>query len=268
MAALVWDEVGTRYYEAGVSRGVFYKEDGSGVPWNGLTAVEEENTDSVEPLYFDGLKYADLVTLGDFQGRMRAFTYPDEFVEYEGVVDWKDGFGLADQPKTRFGLSYRTEINNDLNEQAYKIHLLYNVLAIPSTKVYQTLSLDVDPADFEWEISALPEEIAGFRPTAHVIIDSRKLDPYLLLDIEELLYGSATQDPVLPSLVGLITYVQKWGRLVITNNLDGTWTASSPVPGVIEMLDADTFQITTDTATYLDADTYEISSDDAQDIDL
>jgi hypothetical protein len=264
MTRLVWDKAGERFYENGVSRGVFYGTDSKGIPWNGLTSIEEINEDSVEPLYFDGFKYADLVTLGDFKGKLRAYTYPDIFALYEGMDVRQGGFFLANQPKTRFGLSYRTEINNDIETQTgYKIHLLYNLIAIPSDKVYKTLSLDASPSDFEWEISAIPEHVDKFRPTAHVVIDSRKIDPFLLTDIEDIIYGTEDDDPRLPDLNGLVSFIQKWGRLIITDNGDGTWTATSPLPDVITMLDSTTFQIVSDTAIFLDVDTYEISSSDA-----
>ena len=38
---LTWDQVGERFYETGVSNGVLYKDDGYGVPWNGLTSIDE-----------------------------------------------------------------------------------------------------------------------------------------------------------------------------------------------------------------------------------
>lgn len=263
MTTLVWDQPGERFYENGVSRGVFYGSDSKGIAWNGLTSVEESNDDSVEPLYFDGYKYAELVTLGDFTGKLKAYTYPDIFVLYEGMDVRKGGFYLGNQPKSRFGLSYRTEMNNDSEVQTgYKIHLLYNLIAIPSEKIYQTMSLDTSPTDFEWDISAIPEHVDKFRPTAHVVIDSRKIDPFLLSDLEDLIYGTEEKDPVLPDLNGLVSFVQKWGRLIITDNGDGTWTADSPLEGVITMLDSTTFEIVSDTAVFLDADTYEISSSD------
>lgn len=261
MTELAWDSIGQRFYENGVSKGVFYGEDGIGVAWNGLTLVEESGTDSTTPLYYDGLKYGDLITLGDFEGVMKAFTYPDEFLPYQGIVDPEPGFFLTAQTKSRFGLSFRTEINNDLGQSiGYKIHLIYNLLAIPSERSYETLSLDNDPIEFQWDISAIPEEVDNFRPTAYVIFDSRKLDPFLLLDIENFIYGTETTDPILPDLNGLVTFVLNWARFIITNNGDGTWTATTPLPGIISMLDPETFEITVDTASYLDADTYQISS--------
>jgi hypothetical protein len=269
MTTITWDGIGTRFYEAGVSKGVFYGVDSRGIPWNGLTSVESSSVDTVDPLYFDGLRYADLVTLGDFEGVLKAFTYPDEFAEYEGSWQAEGGFYMTGQPKTRFGLSYRTEISNDLGESiGYKIHLLYNLLAIPANKTYETLSLDTDPVDLEWDITAIPEEVDGFRPTAYVVIDSRKIDPFLLTDIEDIIYGTAETDPKLPDLNSLVSFVQKWGRLIITDLGDGRWQADSPIDGVITMLDATTFQIVSDTAIIIDPDTYTISSSEGNEDEL
>jgi hypothetical protein len=266
MTRLVWDQTGVRFYENGVSRGVFYGSDSKGIPWNGLSSIEETNDDSLEPLYFDGYKYGELVTLGDFKGKLTAFTYPDEFLLYEGMDVRKGGFYLANQPKSRFGLSYRTEINSDVEVgSGYKIHLLYNLIAIPSDKTYETLSLDTDPVDFAWEISGIPEHIDKFRPTSHVVIDSRKMDPLMLLDLENLIYGTDETDPLLPDLNGLVTFVQKWGRFIITDNGDGTWTATSPLAGVIEMIDETTFSITADEAVFLDAESYTLTSSEIDD---
>jgi hypothetical protein len=261
MTRLVWDQADDRFYENGVSQGVFYGSDRKGIPWNGLSAVEESNNDNLEPLYFDGLKYGDIVTIGDFEGKIKAFTYPDEFLPYEGVAAWEPGFYLTNQTKKRFGLSYKTEINNGQSSGiGYKIHLIYNVIAVPSDKVYQTLSLNSDPTDFEWAISAIPEQVDRFRPTAHIVIDSRKIDPLLLIDIENIIYGTDEVEATLPDLNALVRFVQKWGRFIVTDNGDGTWTATSPLPGAITMLDSTTFEITSDTAIVLTPDTYELSS--------
>ena len=269
MAKIAWDKTGERFYENGVSQGVFYCEDCTGVPWNGLISVDHDSVDDVDPLYIDGIKYSDIVTLGDFTGKITAFTYPDAFLEYEGIWEDQQGFFLDNQPKRRFGLSYRTEISNDLGASiGYKIHLLYNLLAVPADKSYETLSLDTEPGEFEWNVSAVPEVIDGFRPTAHVILDSRKIDQFLLSDIEDLIYGDENSDAILPDLNGLVRFAQKWGRLIITLNEDGSWTATTPLEGIITMIDETTFEITSETATYLDAETYTISSSEKNEEDI
>src|SRR5689334_11158048 len=118
MSTLVWDGVGDRLYENGVTRGVLYKDDGVGVAWNGLISVEETSGDSVSPIHFDGVKFNDLVTLGDFEAKLKAYTYPDEFLPYEGVLEEQAGFFISNQPKSRFGLSYRTLIGSDIGGPA------------------------------------------------------------------------------------------------------------------------------------------------------
>jgi hypothetical protein len=269
MAVLVWDQIGDHTYETGVSKGVLYGHDGYGVPWNGLTSIDEDVGDKADPLYFDGVKFNNVITPGDFNGSLRAFTYPEEFSYYEGAYEDQTGFYVLHQPQSMFSLSYQTRVSNDLDPNAgYKIHLLYNLIAIPAQRSFKTLTLDIEPTEFEWSITGTPEELEGYRPTVHVIFDTTELDPYLLSDLEDILYGSDINDAYLPTLKGLASFINNWDRLIITDNGDGTWTAYSPLPDVITMIDDTTFQIVSDTATYLDADTYTISSSDKNEGDI
>ena len=270
MAPLVWDQVGDRLYETGISKGVLYKDDGSGVPWNGLTAIEENISTEVEAVHFDGVKFNDIVTIGDFAAVLRAFTYPDDFVYYEGTAEDQSGFFITSQPQSKFGLSYQTLIGDDLDgiQHGYKIHILYNLTAVPSSATYETLKIDSEPIEFEWSITAIPEELENFRPTAHVIFDSTKIDPHLLRDVEDILYGDEDSPAQLPSLKALSSFVRKWQRLIIIDNGDGTWTATSPEPDVITMLDETTFQIVSDTAVPIDEDSYTISSSEKNEEDI
>jgi hypothetical protein len=270
MTALVWDETGKHFYETAVSKGVFYDSSGIGTSWNGLTSIEENVSNSVQPIYFDGIKFNDIVTNGDFSGVLKAWTFPDEFLPYEGILEEQSGFFIADQPTSRFGLSYQTKIGNDVEglEYGYKIHLLYNLTALPSQRTYQTLAQDTNPLEFEWTITGIPEAIENYRPTVHVIFDSTKLDNWLLEDLEGIIYGDEDSDAYLPPLKGLATFIRKWDRLIITDHGDGTWSAESAREGQIVMLDETTFEITSDTAIYLDPDTYTISSSDKNEEDV
>lgn len=270
MAALVWDETGQRFYETAISKGVFYDAEGVGTSWNGLTSLDENVSNEVGAVHFDGLKINDVVTVGDFSAVMRAFTYPDEFLPYEGILEDQKGFFVTDQPGSRFGLSYQTKIGNDIEglEFGYKIHILYNLTALPSQKSYHTMSADTVPMEFEWSITGIPEAIENFRPTVHIIFDSTKMDPWLLEDLEGIIYGDEDSDAYLPPLKGLATFIRKWDRLIITDHGDGTWSAESPRPNQIVMLDETTFEITADTAIYLDEFTYTISSSDKNEEDV
>ncbi len=270
MTAIIWDKIEDRTYETGIDRGVLYFPDGGAVPWNGLTSVAERNTNTVDSVYFDGIKFNDLVTVGDFSATLKAYTYPEEFLEYQGLDEDQTGVYIADQQPKLFNLSYRTKIGNliDGSDAGYKIHLLWNLTAIPSTRTYETLSLDSDPIEFEWSITAVPEDVDLYRPTAHVILDSRKMDPLLLSDIESFLYGDEEREPTLPSLKGFTSFIRKWDRIIITDNGDGTWTATTQLDGVIEFLDEDLFQINDANAVYLDSETYEISSTEKNEEDI
>jgi hypothetical protein len=270
MTTLVWDETGKHFYETAINKGVFYDSSGLGTSWNGLTSIEETVTNSIQPIHYDGLKFNDIVTNGDFTGVLKAWTYPLEFLPYEGIIEEQRGFFVSAQPQGKFGLSYQTKIGNEIEglDFGYKIHLLYNLTALPSQKTYQTLSDTSIPLEFEWTITGIPEAIENYRPTVHVIFDSTRLDPWLLEDLEGILYGDEDSDAYLPPLKGLATWVRKWDRLIIIDHGDGTWTAESPREEDIIMLDETTFQITSETAIYLDEFTYEISSSDKNNEDV
>lgn len=261
MTQIVWDQAGERIYEAGVDRCVLYTPNHGALPWNGIISVNENvDGNGSTPVYFDGLKIAEARSPGDYSGTIRAYTFPDEFLDLEGVVDAGNGLRLGNQQPQRFGLSYRTKIGNDIegNDFAYKIHILYNLLAVPSTKTFLTESNDPAAIQFEWNISAIPERVAGYRPTAHIIFDTREMDPLFLRDIENTLHGTVGTDAQLPPISTLVSFASSWVIIRITDNFDGTWTATGP-DNLITMLDGETFQIIQANAIYLDADTYMIS---------
>lgn len=262
MPVLVWDKVGDRLYETGLDRGVLYLPDGSAVPWNGLTSIIEKFDKETSPVYYDGMKITDLVVLGDFAATMRAVTYPDEFVEIEGLGEARRGLFYGDQRPQSFGLCYRTQIGNDLEGDlsGYKVHILYNLIAIPSEKTYASITSDPSLVEFEWSITAVPQEVPGFRPTAHLVFDSRKLDPWLLEDLEAKLYGSSSAVAALIPMPELVSFISEWYRVKIVDNGDGTWTAISARDGFIDINEIERFfTIVNINAVYLNETTFVIS---------
>lgn len=263
MSKLKWDEVGSRTFESGLDHGVLYLPDGSAVPWNGLTSVSEEVQNDVSPIYFDGMKINDFVRVGDFSASLKAVTYPDEFSEIEGVGKFRRGIQVGNQKPKTFSLCYRTMVGNDLDgaEAHYKLHLLFNLIATPNSRSYESITDDPSIVEFEWNLTAVPQEIDGFMPTACLTFDSRELDPYLLEDLEEILYGSDRAFPKLLPMEDMVRFLSEWYRIKIIDNSDGTWTATSDRPGFIQFMNdvGDLFQITKANATYLDDHTYTIS---------
>lgn len=210
MTALVWDEVGERRYETGVDRGVLFLPDGGAVPWNGLSSLTEQLGREVKSYYTDGVKYLDHQVLGAFSATLQAFTYPDELDELIGTLLFAPGVYVHDQRAKTFSFAYRTRVGNDVDgsDHGYKIHLVYNVLASPSNNAFSSLADQVSPVMFEWTLSGTPPIMYGLRPSCHISIHTRSIDPELLTIIEELIYGTELAEPSLPSVVDLLGLVE------------------------------------------------------------
>lgn len=260
MTKLQWGQAGEKEIERGLDRGVLYTDAGA-VPWNGLISVEEEfSTDVSEPVYIDGEKYGDTHSFTDFAATLAAMTYPDEFLQFDGWEALGEGLSVDGQPRKVFALSYRVVVGDDLDQDAgHRVHILYNLTASPSTTTFETLSDQNAPAEMAWNLSAVPEHVEGYRPTAHAIIDTRYLDAEVWEVLEEELYGTDGFDANLPPLEELTEYAVDWHLIVITDNGDGTWTARGPSE-LISMLDVETFQITGVDGFYINPDKYEIST--------
>lgn len=261
---ITWDAPGERTFETGVSNGVLYLEDGRGVPWNGLTAVDESAPDATTQYHLDGIKYLDAPTIDDFEAKVSAFTYPDEFLEYDGVISLENGITLEGQPNKLFGLSWRTRVGNDLLgvDFGYKLHLAYHLTAQIDTKSYVTKSANSDLLPLSWVVKGLPETLSGYRPTAHVIFDSTRTNRFFMQSVEAVLYGSELSDPRLPSLEELRTFALEWELFTVVDNGDGTWSLTGP-DELIEMLGPDLFQVSEINATYLDESTYTITTSES-----
>lgn len=206
MAALVWDTVGERFFETGVDHGVLYIPDATGayingVAWNGLVSVSESPS-GAEPSaqYADNIKYLTLISVEDLNLTIEAFTYPDEWLQFDGFATPYDGILVGQQTRKTFGLSYRTKLGNDLEagDYAYKLHLVYSCYASPSEKAFQTVNDSPEAITFSWEISTTPVPVTGYKPTSIITIDSSKADPTNLAALEDVLYG-ASSAPVLPT---------------------------------------------------------------------
>lgn len=211
MTALAWDEVGSRRYEAGVDHGVLYLPSGDAVPWNGLVSLSEVLGREVKSYFIDGVKYLDYQVIGAYQATLKAFTYPDELDDLVGTSEFAPGVFAHDQPARTFHLSYRTRLSDDLDPDThYRIHIIYNILATPSNQDFVTRSDSNTLSPFEWTINGAPPPIAGVRPTSHISLSSRSIDPTLLIDLEELLYGSVDQDAALPTPSELLTIVDEF----------------------------------------------------------
>lgn len=224
MTRLLWDSVGERIFETGVDRGVLYPPSGFGVPWNGLISVNDAPTGGeARPYYLDGIKYINESAPEEFEGTIEAFTYPDEFELCDGSAAVDEGFYARQQERLPFGLSFRTKIGNDVlsTEYAYKIHIIYNALAAPSARAYESMNDTPEAITFSWGITTTPVQLAGLRPSSHFIFDSRELPAYVLTALEDILYGSNTEASRLPDIAEILSLYD-----YTPGPSDGTFTAN------------------------------------------
>lgn len=256
MPTLTWGKPNDKVYESGLDRGVLYLEDGRAVPWNGLVSVEESSNRSSERVYYDGMPIHNVQTIGGYQAQLRAVMYPEAFGEVNGTTRIRRGMVMHDQPISTFGLSYRTMIGDEARgpKSGYNIHVLYNLTAIPADISYETTSDDPSLTEFEWDITGIPEEIPGHRPTSHITFKSTDIHPWLMEEIEEILYGSQSSKPTLPSMRDLVAFVNEWALVKIVLNGDGTWTAIERKPGFIhqDSDNEDIYKIVDVEAVYID----------------
>ena len=202
MAVLTWDQTGEKLYETGVQKGVLYPMDGAvygkGVAWNGLTAVNETPSGAESTkLYADDIKYLDIRSAEEFGATIEAYSSPEEFDACDGTAELADGVNIGQQNRKGFGFCYRSTIGNDTeyNNYGYKLHIIYGLTASPSERSYSTVNDSPEAATLSWEVSSTPVNVAGFKPTSIITINSKKINPEALKEIEDALYGTVEVEP-------------------------------------------------------------------------
>ena len=202
MAVLTWDQTGEKLYETGVQKGVLYPMDGAvygkGVAWNGLTAVNETPSGAESTkLYADDIKYLDIRSAEEFGATIEAYSSPEEFDACDGSAELVAGVNIGQQNRKGFGFCYRSTIGNDTeyNNYGYKLHIIYGLTASPSERSYSTVNDSPEAATLSWEVSSTPVNVAGFKPTSIVTINSKKIKPEALKEIEDALYGTESEEP-------------------------------------------------------------------------
>lgn len=196
MSRLAWDKTGERLFERGVSQCVLYpQENGAytkGVAWNGITNITQSPSGAeATPQYADDIKYLNLMTAEEFGATIQAFYYPDEFAACNGMAEVKPGMKISQQPRKPFGLCYKTKLGNDTDglEHGYKLHFVYGALAAPAETAYETVNDSAEAPTMSWEITTTPVAVKGFKPTAHVEIDSTTVAEDKMKALEDLIYG-------------------------------------------------------------------------------
>lgn len=257
-----WDDKTKMSFQAGLDRGVLYLQDGTTVPWNGLTSVNtyDEANAEVESYYVDGLKLLDVSGYGEFEADLSAFTTPKEFDRCVGLGEVNQGLSVAGQQRESFGLSYRTLVGDSQNglRRGYKIHLIYGATALSESENHETLSDDPAAMSLSWKLKTVAQHIPGRAPSAHLIIDTRYMYSSSVAALEAVLYG-ADQPPRLPTPTEVLDIIEEGAGLRVIDNGDGTFSVESDIPNAIREISSTEFEIDWGTLETTE-DTYTIKS--------
>lgn len=211
MPKIVWDEVGERFYETGVSKCVLYPQTKEGkypkgVAWNGITGITESPSGAeATDLYADNIKYATLRSAETFGATIEAYTSPDEWALCDGSAEPIKGVRVGQQSRSSFGLTYVTEIGSDTSggdSAGYKIHFIYGGSASPSERGYSTKNESPEAITFSWEVTTTPVSVSkfeGFKPTSFISISSLDISEKALKAIEDAIYGTEEKEATLPT---------------------------------------------------------------------
>lgn len=206
MAKLVFDELGKRFYETGVSNAVLFPQadDGSypkGVAWNGITAANESPSGAESnDQYADNIVYLSLTGAEKFEGTIEAFSSPAEFDECDGMKEISKGLTVSQQTRKPFGFAYKSILGNDIkgNDYGYKLHIWYGCKAAPSERSHTTVNDSPEPQNPSWTVSSTPVAVPGAKPSSVLTFNSTTTPADKLKKIEDILYGTDEADARLP----------------------------------------------------------------------
>ena len=196
MAKIEWDKIGQRLYETGVDHVVLYEyaegQYKNGVAWNGVTNITENKSGAEpSPLYADNIKYLVLKSLEEYGVTIECYTYPEAFAKCNGMAQLQKGVMIGQQPRSSFGLSFRTLIGNDTDgeKHGYKLHLVYGCDASPSEEANATINDSPEAKTMSFEVTTTPVSVTDHSSTSCIIIDSTAVNAEKLAAFEKTLYG-------------------------------------------------------------------------------
>lgn len=248
MTRIEWEPTGQ--FEEGLDQGVLYLEDAV-VPWNGLVAVDADDDATVDAdNYYDGARFRVMQNIGNFSATVTAFTYPDAFSAYDGRDDV-----VTNQSRKHFSMSYRSRIGDD-----YQLHLVYDVLANPTTQSRKTTTTTENPLNFTWALTTKAIDIPLSRPGSHLVVDtSLARYPLAVSELEAILYGTIDTVPRMPSPQEVMDIFEKYVIFKIVYNGDGTWTATGPAD-MVQVGSDGVFTVVSPSVTFLSKEVYVVTS--------
>lgn len=209
MSEIVWDDMNTRDYRAGISHGVLYTLSGNvytnGVPWNGLISISDKpSRQQKDPLYIGDMVQRYALSIEEYAGEIKAVMYPDAFIPCLGYSSLVKGVYFTQQEPVMFGLSYfvHTGLIPSGDETHGELHLIYNAIVTDSVSfTHETMGGGKAIEEMSIPFATMAMENGRFTPTSHIVIDSKKIVPKRRQHYDSLLrtlHGTETTKPQLP----------------------------------------------------------------------
>lgn len=235
----------------GLEQAVLYVEGFPPVPWNGLTGLTLSPAKGEKRAYYlDGVKYVEEVLTEELEGSIEGLSAPKEFAECDGTVAKRLGVYAHQQDRRSFGLSFRS---------GTKIHILYNVLASPSQRVYISEQETPETMTLSWSLTTQSVPMSGLLPTAHISVDTATAPPSVVSGLIDILYGDEQYSGRLPrpdDVLRLFSSV----NLVVIDLGSGLYSLSGPDDTVIRNT-PERYTISAPTVVDLGDGKYRISSE-------
>lgn len=229
----------------GLDRGFVYFEYEPARPWIGLTALEEQEAEyRVEEYYVDGRKVGHRHVAGNYEAAAASYDNP---------------FSDTLLPGQLFGITYRETFNQN-GEEHYRLHIVHALSVVQKGYSRSTVNATENPETFSWTLSAIDIPLSDEVRGSHLILDSTLIFPWVLRDIEAVLYGYPDGDARIPSIDELYEIFATM-NLVIIDHGDGTWSAVGH-DTMVAMLDATEFMISSPSVEIIEDEehTYEVES--------
>lgn len=237
-----WDS--DRTYYNGLDRGVLYPDGGDGVAWNGLRSFDEGGSGSSTIYYRDGVVFYADADASDFVGKLTTIYFPDEFATCIGMPEVTDGLIVDNQKPTRFSFCYRTLVGSGERGDmfGYQLHLVYNAFATIAPRSRKSLGADPEITEFTFDLVCTPVKLAGWRPSAHYVLDTRSIGASTLATLEGILYGTLEDAARMPTPSEMYDLMNFGDTITFVDHGDGTWTASGSEANV-HMISPDNWEI-------------------------
>ena len=264
MTALIWDHPKDKIYQSGISNTVLFANNVPGVAWNGVISITDDKTNNqIQESHIDGYNYLNTISGSMYRCNISCYDYPEILNNNrELILGGSFTIDVPNQNYSLFGLAYKTNIGNQLEQDdyGYKIHIIYNLILTPGNITNVTITNTKTPVIFNFKGLASPVILDGINHTAHFVFDSTKNNRFVMAYIENLIYGTENQDPYLPDINILIELLTDFDLIAVVDNNDGTWTATGPD----EFFDIQGtyFEIYTSQAIMLNETTYRLSDEE------